>query len=82
MEVVQGGLIAYSLGNFLFPGMDGTNGGEDSVILKLGLYQGKVRYVVSRPVRLQGASVRLARGDATRLKLLSLTRALAAHATY
>ena len=81
MQVFQGGLIAYSLGNFVFPGMDGTDGGEDSVILKLGVYQGKIRYVVSLPVRLQGAAVRLARGDAARLKLLSLTRALAAHAT-
>jgi poly-gamma-glutamate synthesis protein (capsule biosynthesis protein) len=82
MQVFQGGLIAYSLGNFLFPGMDGTDGGEDSVILKLGLYQGKIRYVVSRPVRLQGASVRLARADATRLKLLTLTRELAARAIH
>ena len=78
MQEFQGGLIAYSLGNFIFPGMDGTYGGEDSVILKLGLYQGKIRYVISVPVRLQGTSVRLARGDAARLKLLSLTRALAA----
>jgi hypothetical protein len=76
MQVFQGGLIAYSLGNFIFPGMDGTDGGEDSVILKLGLYQGRIRYVVSLPVRLRGTSVRLAQGDAARLKLLSLTRAL------
>ena len=78
MQAFQGGLIAYSLGNFIFPGMDGTDGGEDSVILKLGLYQGKIRYVISLPVRLEGTSVRLAQGDAARLKLLSLTRALAA----
>jgi len=77
MQAFQGGLIAYSLGNFIFPGMDGTDGGEDSVILKLGLYQGKIRYVIPLPVRLQGTSVRLAQGDATRLKLLGLTRALA-----
>lgn len=78
LQVFQGSLISYSLGNFLFPGMDGTDGGEDSVILKLGLYQGRIRYVVPQPVRLQGASVRLAQEDTTRLKLLSLTRELAA----
>lgn len=81
LQVFQGSLIAYSLGNFVFPGMEGTDGGEDSVILKLGLYQGKIRYVVSRPVRLQGASVRLAHGDAARLNLFRLTRDLAARAT-
>jgi hypothetical protein len=80
LQAFQGSLIAYSLGNFIFPGMDGTDGGEDSVILKLGLYKGKIRYVVSRPVRIQGASVRMAEGDATRLRLLSLTRKLAAYA--
>jgi hypothetical protein len=80
LQVFQGGLIAYSLGNFVFPGMDGTHGGEDSVILKLGLYQGKIRYVVPLPVRLQGRSVHLAQGDGTRLKLLSLTRELSAGA--
>lgn len=78
LQVFQGSLISYSLGNFLFPGMDGTDGGEDSVILKLGLYQGRIRYVVPQPVRLQGTSVRLAQEDTTRLKLLSLTRELAA----
>jgi len=78
LQAFQGGLIAYSLGNFIFPGMDGTDGGEDSVILKVGLYQGRIRYVVSLPVRLTGTSVRLAQGDAARLKLLSLTRALEA----
>ena len=60
--------------------MEGTDGGEDSVILKLGLYGGKIRYVVSIPVRLHGASVRLAPGDATRLKLSGLSRRLAAEA--
>jgi poly-gamma-glutamate synthesis protein (capsule biosynthesis protein) len=78
---MQGSLIAYSLGNFLFPGMDGTDGGEDSVILRLGVYRGKIRFVQARPVRIRGVSVRLAEGDATRLRLLMLSRELAARAT-
>jgi poly-gamma-glutamate synthesis protein (capsule biosynthesis protein) len=58
MEAMGGGLIAWSLGNFLFPGMDGTKGGEDSAILRLGVYRGAIRYVQSYPVRLKGGTVR------------------------
>jgi hypothetical protein len=60
LEVVDGRLVAWSLGNFLFPGMDGTPGGEDSAILRLGVYGGAVRYVQFIPVRLKGTTVRLA----------------------
>ena len=41
MEAFHGGLIVYSLGNFLFPGMEGTGGGQDSAILKIGVVDGK-----------------------------------------
>ncbi len=58
MEAAGGGLIAYSLGNFLFPGMEGTKGGEDSAILRIGVYRGAIRYVQAHPVRISGASVR------------------------
>jgi len=79
MEALGGNLIAYSLGNFLFPGMDGTPGGQDSVILRLGVCEGKVRYVEAFPVRLRGGTV--ARdsdvGRAWR-ELMARTRALAA----
>ncbi len=57
-EPAAGGLIAYSLGNFLFPGMEGTKGGEDSTILRLGVYRGAIRYVQGYPVRLAGVTVR------------------------
>ena len=60
LEVVDGRLVAWSLGNFLFPGMEGTPGGEDSLILRIGIYRGAVRYVQIIPVRLKGTSVRLA----------------------
>ena len=59
IEAFNGGLIAYSLGNFLFPGMDGTPGGEDSILLRLGVYNGKVRFVQSIRVHLEGGTVRL-----------------------
>jgi poly-gamma-glutamate capsule biosynthesis protein CapA/YwtB (metallophosphatase superfamily) len=77
LEAFDGSLIAYSLGNFLFPGMEGTPGGQDSVILRLGIYDGKVRYVLAYPVRLQGRTVsRAADGRAWKL-LMSRTRMLA-----
>ena len=60
MEAFHGGVIVYSLGNFLFPGMEGTRGGQDSFILKVGVLNGKLRYLQMFPVRLGGTSVRLA----------------------
>jgi poly-gamma-glutamate capsule biosynthesis protein CapA/YwtB (metallophosphatase superfamily) len=77
MEALDGNLIAYSLGNFLFPGMDGTPGGEDSVILRLGVFDGKVRYVEAFPVRLRGRTVRRATDDHAWNVLMARTRALA-----
>jgi poly-gamma-glutamate synthesis protein (capsule biosynthesis protein) len=77
MESQDGRLIAYSLGNFLFPGMDGTPGGEDSVILKVGVVGGKIRYVRAAGVKLSGRTIRIDRtGEAARL-LLRRTRELA-----
>ena len=60
MEGLDGSLIAYSLGNFLFPGMEDTEGGDDSAILKVGIVDGSIRYVQTFPVRLSGTTVRLA----------------------
>ncbi len=59
LEAVDGGLIAYSLGNFLFPGMDGTPGGESSAILEVGIWDRKIVSVRLVPVRLYGRAVRL-----------------------
>ncbi|HVP18015.1 MAG TPA: CapA family protein [Spirochaetia bacterium] len=81
MEAVDGGLIAYSLGNFLFPGMEGTPGGQDSVILRLGIFQGKIRYLQASSVRLRGRTVRLAADDSAWKTLMSRTRALATTVT-
>jgi poly-gamma-glutamate capsule biosynthesis protein CapA/YwtB (metallophosphatase superfamily) len=77
MEAFDGSLIAYSLGNFLFPGMAGTPGGQDSVILRLGVYNGKIRYVLAYPVRLQGRTVSRAPDERARNLLMSRTRVLA-----
>jgi poly-gamma-glutamate capsule biosynthesis protein CapA/YwtB (metallophosphatase superfamily) len=77
MEALAGGLIVYSLGNFLFPGMEGTPGGQDSVILRLGIFAGKIRYVQAFPVRLRGTTVSRASNDLAWRALMARTRALA-----
>ena len=59
LEAVNGSLIAYSLGNFLFPGMDGTPGGESSAILEVGTWNRKIVALRIVPVRLRGTSVRV-----------------------
>jgi poly-gamma-glutamate synthesis protein (capsule biosynthesis protein) len=76
LEAFKGGLIAYSLGNFLFPGMQETGGGDSSVILQVGVYKGKIRFVHEVPVRLSGATVRMDATGIPRQRILSLTEAL------
>jgi poly-gamma-glutamate synthesis protein (capsule biosynthesis protein) len=76
MEARGGRLIAYSLGNFIFPGMEDTPGGQDSVILKLGILEGRIFALQAIPVRLAGTTVRRAKGDAAAATLRSLTIAL------
>ncbi len=73
LETHGHGLIAYSLGNFIFPGMEEIPGGTSSVILLVGVYKGKIRYVREIPVRLSGPKVRVdPKGESGR-KLLELT---------
>jgi len=76
MEAYRGKLIFYSLGNFLFPGMDETLGGEESVIVSCGVYRGKVRYLEVYPVRLQGTTVRLDPSSKTIDRFYQLSQAL------
>ena len=76
MEVYRGKLIFYSLGNFLFPGMDETLGGEESMIVSCGVYRGKVRYLEVYPVRLQGTTVRLDPSSKTVDRFYHLSRPL------
>jgi len=76
LEAVDGRLIAYSLGNFLFPGMEGTPGGERSAILEIGTYRGRIVCLRVVPVRLRGSTVRLDRQEASLRQFRILSRAL------
>lgn len=72
MESYQGGLIAYSLGNFIFPGMEGMKDAEESLILKVGIMEGRILYVDPVPARLNGISVERRRDEEQLLEFLKL----------
>jgi hypothetical protein len=76
LEAVDGCLIAYSLGNFLFPGMEGTPGGESSAILEVGIWGRKIVSVRIVPARLHDGTVRLDPQRGTLEAIRSLSRAL------
>ncbi|MCK5250198.1 MAG: CapA family protein, partial [Spirochaetaceae bacterium] len=63
MEFYDGGLIAYSLGNFIFPGMTGWYTGEETGILDLRLYDGRIVGVDFHPVRIDDIRLRRAEGE-------------------
>lgn len=76
LEAIDGKLIAYSLGNFLFPGMEGTAGGESSAILEVGVWDRKIISLRVVPVRLSGGAVRLDPLGVTTASVRSLSIAL------
>ena len=59
MEGYREGLIYYSLGNFLFPGMEEMPNAEESIIAVTGFYGRRPLYVENRFVRLQGPRISL-----------------------
>ena len=59
LEVKGKALIAYSLGNFIFPGMGEMAYGEETVIIKTGFIGRKLKYLNIYPVKISGAQVKL-----------------------
>ncbi len=60
MEVTsEKGLIAYSIGNFIFPGMDETEYGEETIALEVGLHAGEIKYVHIYPAHLSQIGIDL-----------------------
>jgi poly-gamma-glutamate capsule biosynthesis protein CapA/YwtB (metallophosphatase superfamily) len=58
-EVYKGSLIFYSLGNFIFPGMDEMYRAEESVLVRIGLFDNKILYFEPIGVRLHSRGVNL-----------------------
>jgi poly-gamma-glutamate synthesis protein (capsule biosynthesis protein) len=80
LEALEGKLIAYSLGNFLFPGMEGTTGGERSLVLQVGVYDRHIVALRFVPVELSGGTVRLDPHQGALQDLRALSLRLSAHA--
>ncbi len=60
MEWIRGKPVFWSLGNFVFPGMDGTPGGEEGLLVRLGFLDGRLLYLIPVPLALSAAGVRSA----------------------
>ena len=59
VEWYNNSLIVWSLGNFVFPGMDEMPGAEDSMIIRVGFVKGRLVYYEKYPAKLNGTTVRL-----------------------
>ena len=53
-------LIVYSMGNFIFNGMENMPGGTDSVVVRVGVTNGRITYVEHYPakIRLNGVDLK------------------------
>ena len=54
--------VFWSLGNFVFPGMDGTPGGEDGLLVRAGFLGSRLLYLDPIPLALSSKGVRLEGG--------------------
>lgn len=52
-------LIVYSMGNFIFNGMEDMRGGTDSEVVRVGVVDGNIAYVEHYPVAIGDSSVAL-----------------------
>lgn len=55
----NGGLIIYSMGNFLFNGMEEMHGAQESEIVRIGFFRNKPLYFEIYPAKLNGKYVSL-----------------------
>jgi poly-gamma-glutamate synthesis protein (capsule biosynthesis protein) len=59
-EWVDGKLIFWSLGNFVFSGMENTDGGDEGLLIRLGYWGKKPLYIEPFAINLLGPRVELA----------------------
>jgi len=76
IEARNGGLIAYSMGNFIFPGMESMAHAEESLILSVGVFEGSIRYVILHPVRISGRTISLDKSPESVKRIVYLSRNL------
>ena len=73
MEVWQDKLIAYSLGNFIFPGMDSMAFAEDSMILSAGIMNGEIKYIKVVPVKIDNQTISIDKSGNILERFITLT---------
>lgn len=61
MEWIRGKPVFWSLGNFVFPGMDGTPGGEEGLLIRAGFLEGRLLYLIPTTLTLSAEGVRASR---------------------
>ncbi len=77
MEAYEGGLIAYSLGNFIFPGMYVMPNAEESIILSAGYHKNRLVYLVPYPVKIDNRVIDLDKPEGPILpRFMELTKQL------
>ncbi|MCF6335434.1 MAG: CapA family protein [Spirochaetales bacterium] len=76
MEVWKKGLIAYSLGNFVFPGMGSMPFAEDSMILSAGIINNKIVYLKPIPVKIDNQNISLDKSGKILERFTDLTKNL------
>jgi len=76
MEVYKDRLIAYSLGNFIFPEIGISPLCEESMILALGVYNSRIVYVRPIPVQMNNKIVTLDKSGTILKRFYLLTRDL------
>ncbi|WP_053227925.1 CapA family protein [Spirochaeta cellobiosiphila] len=76
LQQYKNGLIAYSLGNFIFPGMEEMKHGEESMILVVGFLNGYPFYIEPLGVQISGIPIKLDKTGSIVKRLNQLTKAL------
>ena len=81
MEWYEGGshagLIVYSLGNFVFDDVEDNPKGLESMLLSLGVSDGRIRALRVYPARMDGYTVDLDDGDSIRTLLWTMSESWA-----
>lgn len=60
VEMYNGSLIVWSLGNYIFPGMEEMKGATDTMIIRTGFDKGKLVYYEKYPCKIDGTKVKRA----------------------
>jgi poly-gamma-glutamate synthesis protein (capsule biosynthesis protein) len=76
MEPRGGGLIVYSLGNFVFPGMDGMERATETAVVSVRLYGGTIRYINFTPARIIGTRTEIDSSGTVAKRYSGLTKLL------